>query len=165
MIPRRFQRLFSLPFLTLYAVAAGAVVLNQGRGRWAERRWFSFAVGFVAAGGIIVLTSMLWAFLERGRGTQRWRSVGFLSIAAVLCLTGFVYFVSVERWLAVCSLMFAVIFGWAALGTCYEWPGFREPRNPDDCPNCTYDRLGRLLAECPACAAAWREEDAGRDDT
>jgi hypothetical protein len=149
MKPRR-GHLVSLPFLTLYFVAAAAVVLHLTRGLWGGHVWFPIVTGFVAAAGIIALQHVVEG-LVRPTPAKPWLPAVFFFVCAAVLLTGSAYFVRTEPRLALWSVLLSGVFLWAALGTLNEWPGFRPPRNPESCPGCGYNLTGNRSGVCPEC--------------
>src|SRR5438552_2872975 len=95
----RRGHLTSIPFVTLYIVAAAAIALELTRERWGGRTWFPIAVGFVAAAGIIALRTLLENFVRPAPG-KPWRTAVFFFFLVALLLAGFVFFIPTDSWLA-----------------------------------------------------------------
>lgn len=143
-------RLLSLPFLSLYLAAVGAVLLNAERGRWGSAPWFPMALGLTAALAVAPLVFLLKRS-SLDRSTNDWLRIVLFSVSALLPLVG-LPFLGRGNVLLICGLLvMSALFGYAAIGTLCHWPGLRPPRKSNECRKCGYDLTGNTSGTCPEC--------------
>jgi hypothetical protein len=156
-------KLLSVPFLCLYLAAILAIVLNFGRTRWESTSWFPIAVGGTAALAIIPYRYFLRKSLSN-RSAGGGRIVLFF-FAGLFPLV-FIPFLDRNELLLICGLLGAsVLFFWAAFGVLFQWPGFRPPPKPNECPRCRYDLTGNTSGVCPECGTPMEIKPGAEADT
>lgn len=151
---RTYKRLRSLPFLSLYAATFAAVVLTLGRDRWGAIAWFPFAVGVTAALAIIPLVFLFEQRLfdqSKGSGLQ----VVLFFFCSITGLAGLPFLGRNNTLLMVGVLAMSAFFLYAALGTIFQWPGFKPPLQDYECPKCRYDLSENDSGICPGCGWTW----------
>jgi uncharacterized membrane protein len=145
--------LLSLPFLSLYVASLGAVLLYLFRQRFGEQSWFPIAVGIVAALAIIPLRFLLTRSLM-DRSTGDWGRIVFFFLCGLFPFAG-IPFLGRKDLLLICGMMgISALFFWAALGTLFQWPGFRRPLKPNECRKCRFDLTKNVSGVCPECGTA-----------
>ena len=144
------KRLRSIPFLSLYAAAVAAVVLNGGRGRWGAMPWFPIAVGVTAAMAIIPLRHLFEErLLDRSRGDGL--RVVFFFFGGLAPLAAIPYLGREDALLILGMMVMSAFFIWGAFGTLFQWPGFRRPAEGWECERCRYDLTENTSGVCPEC--------------
>lgn len=147
------RSLFRTPaFISLALSAVGAVVLYVGRERFYGSDWFPLAIGLTAAAAIIPLLEWVRVFFDSKR-TGNWHHIllfGFSSIWMGAGAVFLIFFANEVLWGFVLAAACGICF-YAALGTRYCWPGFREDCPDEDCPFCLGDGIDADGGPCIGC--------------
>lgn len=79
----------------------------------------------------------------------KWRTAAFFLVSGIFSFSLVPF---LDHLLLMCALMvISAVSFLAALGTHFEWPGFRLPREPHECHRCRYDLTDNVSGVCPEC--------------
>src|SRR5687768_5635973 len=152
-------RLGPLVAVLIAAPYVGVVILTTEPWRWSGRDWLLIGLGTAIAAGAIAGAALLRRFLMRH--DRPMRRVVFFAFGALMTFAAIPVVAPGSPILALGSFGMAAMFAYGSIGTLLHWPGFRQPRAPDECPGCGYNLTGNTSGVCPECGSP---ADVGDDD-